>query len=144
MAYYPPTSFSFAVYFSISDMDNDTRFQSVSGLNVEYETETIKEGGENRFEHKLPIRTKYSDLVLKRGLLVNSKVVKWCLDAFESRTFAPANLEIILLNENGQSLKTWSVIGAWPKKWSISDFNAQENSLAIESLELSYQYFKLL
>lgn len=144
MVYLPPVGFHFSLHFGISDHDNDIRFQSVSGLSVEYETETFTEGGENRFIHELPVRTQYNTLVLKRGLLVDSKVLEWCLEAFENRNFQPTDLQIILLNEKHQALKTWSVVRAWPKKWSISDFNAEENSLVIESLELSYRYFKLL
>jgi phage tail-like protein len=143
VATYPPVGFHFAVRFSFSD-EADTHFQSVSGLSVEYEMETIKEGGENRFEHKLPVRTKYADLSLKRGLLLDSKVLRWCLDAFEDRAFAPADIQVLLLNAAHQPLKTWAVAAAWPKKWSVSDFNAQENAVVVESLELSYRYFKLL
>jgi phage tail-like protein len=144
MAYYPPVGFHFAVRFSISQTENDIRFQSVGGLSIEYETETIKEGGENRFEHTLPVRTKYSDISLKRGLLTDSDLLKWCLDAFENRVFVPADVQISLLNAQHEPLKTWSVVQAWPKKWAVSDFNAEENSLVIETLDLSYRYFKLI
>ena len=70
--YYPPVGFHFKVEFIGVGNDNDTRFQSVSGLTVEYDTESFKEGGENRYEHKLPVRTKYPDLSLKRGMLTAS------------------------------------------------------------------------
>lgn len=143
--YYPPVGFHFAIRFSISNnLEQDIHFQKVSGLSVEYEVETVKEGGENRFEHKLPVRTKYADLSLQRGLLLDSNVLKWCLNAFENREFTLSDIQISLLNDQHQPLKTWSVVGAWPKKWSVSDFNAQENAVVIENLELSYQYFKLL
>jgi hypothetical protein len=72
--YYPPWGFYFKVEFDISKNKNDVRFQAVSGLSVEYDYESFKEGGENRFEHKLPVRTKYADLVLKRGMLTESSV----------------------------------------------------------------------
>lgn len=142
--YIPPVGFHFSVKFSISDTENDLQFQSVSGLGVEYDVETIKEGGENRFVHNIPVRTKYSDLVLQRGFLNDSKVLQWCLDAFENRSFTPSDILIILYNEKHEPLKTWSISHAWPKKWSVSDFNAEESSLVIESLELSYRYFKLI
>lgn len=143
--YYPPVGFHFKVEFSdVSKSDNDTRFQSVSGLSVEFDVETYKEGGENRFEHALPGRTKYPDLVLKRGYLVkDSDVFKWCNKAFQQREFQPANIIISLLNENHEPLKTWNIVGAWPKKWSVSEFNAESNSLVIETLELRYQYFTI-
>ena len=139
--YYPPVGFHFKVEFQNIGNDNDSRFQAVSGLSVEYDAESFKEGGENRFEHKLPVRTKYADLSLKRGMLTDSNVIKWCQQAFVNREFKPATILIKLLNEKHEPLKTWTVNNAWPRKWSVSDFNAQENSLVVESLELSYSYF---
>src|SRR6201993_2333084 len=101
--YYPPWSFYYKVEFMLGSpgLPDDARFQAVSGLSVEYDYESFKEGGENRFEHKLPVRTKYADLVLKRGMLTESSVIAWCLDAFRDRKFAPTNINIILMNEKG-------------------------------------------
>jgi len=141
--YYPPVGFHFRVEFVNIGNGNDIRFQSVSGLSVEYDMESFKEGGENRFEHKLPVRTKYPDLSLKRGMLSDSKVVEWCLDAFRNRVFKPAQVNVSLLNGDHEALRTWQVMRAWPKKWSVSDFNAGENSLVVESLELAYSHFTL-
>ena len=86
--HYPAVGFHFRITFSdykkgdgslVKDEtdDCDARFQSVSGLSVEVETETRKEGGENRFEHVLPLRTKYPLLVLKRGLVKGQALRKW-------------------------------------------------------------------
>jgi phage tail-like protein len=142
--YYPPLSFYYSVKFGISEEKNDARFQSVSGLSVEYDYETFKEGGENRFEHKLPVRTKYADLVLKRGMLIDSAVLKWFLDAFNNRVFQPTDISVVLMNEKSQPLRTWNVVHAIPKKWLVSDLNANENAIVIETLELTYRYFSIL
>lgn len=139
--YYPPLGFYYSVGFSISKDANDARFQSVSGLSVEYDYETFREGGENRFEHKLPVRTKYADMVLKRGMLADSAVIQWFLDAFRNRVFVPTDVNVILMNEQGGPLRTWKVAKAIPKKWSVSEFNAGESGIVIETLELSYRYF---
>lgn len=139
--YYPPLGFHYKVEFTISQDRNDARFQTVSGLSVEYDYENYKEGGENRFEHKLPVRTKYSDLILKRGMLQNSALIQWCLAAFRDRLFVPADLVIILLNEKSEPLKSWKVNRAIPKKWSVSDFNSMDSAIVVETLELTYQYF---
>lgn len=140
--YYPPVSFHFRVDFpEISFGISDSSFQSVTGLSVEFETESFKEGGENRFEHKLPVRTRYPDLVLKRGLLKDSLVLRWCKDAFENMLFRPTTVIVHLLNEKGIPVKSWNVTNAWPKKWSVSDFKSDDNSVVVETLELSYQYF---
>lgn len=141
--YYPPVGFHFKVEFVGIGNDNDIRFQSVSGLTIEYDTESFKEGGENRFEHKLPVRTKYADLSLKRGMLTDSKVIEWCLKAFEAREFTPVTVNVSLLNEQHTAIKRWEVVDAWPKKWAVSDLNAQENSIVVETLDLAYKYFKV-
>ncbi len=141
--YYPPWGFYFKVVFDFSQDKNDVRFQSVSGLSVEYDFESFKEGGENRFEHKLPVRTKYADLVLKRGLLTDSSVINWVLDAFQNRIFTPAGITVNLMNERGEPLQSWNVVHAIPKKWLVSDFNASENGIVVETMELSYRYFTI-
>lgn len=139
--YYPPWGFYYKVEFGISDNRNDARFQSVSGLSVEYEYENFREGGENRFEHKLPVRTRYADMVLKRGMLVGSEVINWFTRAFRDRDFQPTDINVILMNENGEPLRTWKVTQAIPKKWLISDLNSTENAVVIETMELTYRYF---
>src|SRR5215813_8967956 len=139
VAYYPPWGFYYRVEFSISQDTNDARFQAVSGLSVEYDYESFKEGGENRFEHKLPVRTKYSDMTLKRGMLTDSSVITWFLDAFRNRTFLPTNINVILMNEKGEPLRTWNVVHAIPKKWLVSDLNANDNAIVVETMELTYR-----
>lgn len=144
-AYYPPVSFYFQVKFSgISDDELDTHFQSVSGLSVDIQTESFKEGGENRFEHVIPTRTKYQNLVLKRGLVADSKILDWCIQTFQSLDIRPADLTITLLNAEQDPLITWNVVQAWPKKWAVEDLSAMESKILIESLELQYQYFTLM
>ena len=141
--YYPPWGFYYKVEFEGSSQPNEASFQSASGLSVEYDTEEFKEGGENRFTHKLPVRTKYADLVLKRGMLTDSATVRWFQDAFRERIFQPKTVMVTLMNETGDPLRSWNVAHAVPKKWTVSDFNASVNSIVVETLELSYQYFTL-
>ncbi|MGJ0482918.1 MAG: phage tail protein [Methylomicrobium sp.] len=141
--YYPPLGFYYKVEFGISQDKNDARFQSVSGLSVEYDYETYKEGGENRFEHKLPVRSKYADLVLKRGMLADSSVLQWFLDAFNQRSFKASDVNVILMNEKSEPLRTWKIAHAIPKKWLVSDLNANESAVVIETLELTYRYFTI-
>ncbi|WP_166920217.1 phage tail protein [Flavobacterium poyangense] len=143
--YYPPVGFHFLVEFEgLGSKEKDHQFQSVSGLSVDIETEEIAEGGENRFKHKLPVKTKYPNLTLKRGMLIDSVVIDWCRDAIENFSFKPVNLTIKLLNPEHQPLISWNVVHAYPVKWSVEDFNAQESKLVVESFELTYNYFTLI
>lgn len=143
--YYPPVSFHFKVEFNgIRSQEIDTQFQSVSGLSVDIETEEFAEGGENRFKHKFPVKTKFPNLVLKRGMVTDSKLIDWCRDAIESFKFKPIDLTVQLLNEKHEPLVTWNVVHAYPIKWAVADFNAEENNLSVETIELSYNYFTLV
>lgn len=139
--YYPPLGFHFKVEFA--NLKSEFEFQSVSGLTIELDTEQIAEGGENRFKHKLPVRTKFPNLVLKRGLLTDSSLVKWCRDAVEDFNITPTDVTISLLNEEHEPLMTWNVVHAYPLKWAMADFNAEESKLVIETIELAYNYFKI-
>lgn len=142
---YPPVGFHFSVVFELfPQLPSDFRFQSVEGLTVDVDTEDFKEGGENRFVHKLPTRTKYSDIVLKRGMFLGSGIVLWCRNAIESFNFQPTNVIITLLNADHVPLAAWYVVNAYPVSWSVSDFNAEENKVVIESIKLRYNYFKTL
>lgn len=139
--YYPPLGFHFKVEFG--NVEGEFQFQSVSGLSVELETEQIAEGGENRFKHKLPVRTKFPNLVLKRGVLVNSDLIKWCRKAVEEYDITPVDITISLLNEEHEPLMTWNVVHAYPIKWAVADFNAEESKIVIETIELAYNYFNI-
>lgn len=140
--YYPPVGFHFKVEFlGLSAGDNDVRFTEVSGLSVEVATEDVAEGGENRFVQRYPQRTKYPELVLKRGFLVDSDVIAWIRRCIDDQDIAPKNIDIKLLDEEHQPLITWHVIGAYPTKWAVSDLNAANNAVITETLQLYYQRF---
>lgn len=140
--YYPPVGFHFRIeVLGLPAIDNDVRFTEVSGLSVEMGTEEIAEGGENRFVQKYPIRARYPELVLKRGLLLNSEVVRWVRQCIEDFKIQPKNIDIMLLNDEHQPLLTWHVINAYPTKWTVSDLNATSSAVLIEIMQFYYQYF---
>ena len=109
-------------------------FTEASGLNAEVETMTYNEGGRNEFVHKLPSRMKHPNLVLKRGLTLKSDLEKWVEDSFNG----PARREITLTmyNEEADIIRTWNFKNAYPVKWTGPQFNAGQNTLATESIEI--------
>jgi phage tail-like protein len=140
--YYPPVGFHFKVEVTGCSNDLDVRFTDVSGLSVEMGTEEVAEGGENRFIQKYPTRTKYPELVLKRGLVLpDSGIWTWAKKCLEDYVIEPRSIFIKLLNEAHEPLMTWNVVGAYPTKWAVSDLGASNNAVVIESLQLFYQYF---
>jgi phage tail-like protein len=145
---YPTVGFHFRVTFSglANGQEVDIGFQSVAGLDVSLDVEAFKEGGENRFEHNMPVRRKYTKLTLKRGLISPGKsgLTDWCLDAFQRMKVVPLNLVIVeLLNEEHNVLMKWDVSHVWPISWKIGELNAERSEVLIETLELNYNRFEL-
>ena len=124
-------------------IDRDIQFRDISGLSMELEEQSFNEGGENRFSHKFPVRGRYPDLVLKRGLLLDSGLRQWVVDAVQNLVIAPVTVWVTLLDEAHEPLQTYTVVGCWPKKWVISDFSAESSQIVVETLELAYQYFRV-
>ena len=120
----PPVAFYFNVTF---EGLIETSFQEVSGLQLEMETETIKEGGENSFKRSL----------MPLPHVLETYVVK-VLENNGSAQIVPVNLTISLLDAGHFPLNNWSVLNAYPVKWDISALNSQKNELVIETLEMAY------
>lgn len=135
----PPVAFYFNVQF---EGDIEVPFQEVSGLSLEMETETIKEGGENSYSYQVPVRRKHGNLVLKRSLAPISEwlesYILGVLESNGSKEITCLMVNISLLDNEGEALESWMLLNAYPVKWSISEFGAQKNELAIEQLELAY------
>ncbi len=130
--------------FELPAVDIDASFQSVAGLTVETEYEEVREGGQRLYSHQLPIRTKHTDLVLKRGLYSGSVLTKWFNDAFENFVYTPINMEVLLLNEEHSPLKVWRIEHVLPKKLEVSSFNAESSEIVIETLTLTYHTAKVI
>ena len=140
--YYPPVGFYFRVSVSGINGQNEGSFQEVTGLNVKLDVEEIKEGGENRFARRLPARPKYENLVLKRGMVADSFLITWARRATEQFIFTTKTVVLSLLNDDSVPLATWNFVNAYPVAIRMSEFKAQENSIAIETLELCFDYFE--
>jgi phage tail-like protein len=142
---YPLPGFHFLVVFQLFPQTPiDVMFQEVSGLSVTMNTESVTEGGQNRYVHKLPTRPNYSDITLKRGLFMSSLLVEWVRKGIEDYDFEPVNVLITLLNDMHIPVFGWHVINAIPVKWEVSSLNAESSQLVIESMTLSYRYFNML
>lgn len=113
-------------------------FQEVSGLSIETEVETIKEGGVNDFVHQLPKGTKYSDITLKRGLTDSYALSDWYDDVVNG-IIVRKSLSIHLINGEGERVRSWHVFDAYPKKWTGPTLNAGSSAVATESLVIAHQ-----
>ncbi|MDX2304725.1 MAG: phage tail protein [Microscillaceae bacterium] len=142
---YPPVGFYFKVVFS-GLSDREYHFQEVSGLQMEVEMEEVPEAG-NLYPVKMPNKIKYNNLVLKRGMLKDSVLIKWVKDTMDNyftlNPFLKRDIDIHLLNESGTALVSWQVSNAMPVKWQLSDFKSMDNSIVVETLEFVFEKFKI-
>jgi phage tail-like protein len=126
-------------------------FQEVSGINASMKFDSITEGGENRFVHKVPARTSFdSNLELKRGLIVaSSPFGDWCRTHLSSglnamgpgKKIKTEDIIVHLLNSYQVPLMSWQFVRAYPVKWEVNGLNAKQSEIAAESISLAYQYF---
>lgn len=144
-SYYPAVSF----YFSVDFDGAEYAFKEVSGLEVELEVEEIKGGGNNLYNHRVPSRTKYNNLILKRGAVPNgSRLHSWIENSIQYNTMGvvdPKNIWVSLLDEaTGTPTTTWVIINAYPIKWKYADLNAEESSILMETIEFAYERFMVI
>jgi phage tail-like protein len=154
-----PVGFSFFVEIIGSPEQDGSNpkfgFKEVSGINATMEVETVEEGGENRFSHKLPGKVKYdSNLELKRGLILNDSAFgQWCIDHFSKglnvvKTGKPVQTKDLILHlvdpESRTPIMSWAFARAYPVKWEVSGFNAAQSEIIVVSLSLAYAYFIIL
>jgi phage tail-like protein len=139
-----PVAFQFTVSLGAVPTSIDSSFQEVSGLEQSMELEELREGGENRFVHQLPKGVQQKKLVLKRGLAtLGSPLIAWCKATLEGGLtipIVPAPLTINLLDELGIPVRTWLFNNAYPVRWDAEAFNSTKNEVALETIELAYQY----
>ena len=131
--------FTPAIWFELKLTPKSTPigyFTEVSGLASEIEVMTFNEGGKNDGVHKLPTRMKHPNLVLKRGVTAVKDLQQWAQESF----MGPERKEITLTmyNEQLQKIRIWSFKNAYPVKWTGPTFNAAQNAVATETIEIAH------
>ena len=76
---------------------------------------------------------------------MSSPFVIWCQEVFEGGFVLPIQtmgLTVSLLDSSGAPARSWSFVNAYPISWEVEDFNSEKNEVAIEKIELKYNYFE--
>jgi len=143
----PPLGFRFGVLFfagGVIPNPLDILFQKVSGLGSSVETTELEEGGQNLYTQSLPKKIKYENLVLERGLVVASPLVVEFINTMSRFKFSLSNVLVTLLDNTRIPIAAWLFMKAYPVKWSVSDLDAESNTVVIEHMELNYQRMQVM
>jgi len=111
-------------------------FSRVKGLARETRVDTYREGGVNDFEHKFASGTGYVNLVLERGLMA-SALWDWHQQASDGAV-RRRKITIALRDANDAEVWRWHADGAFPVKWSLTDFDATSSQVVVESVEFAH------
>lgn len=133
----PYDSFNFLV-----EIDGITRagFQEANGFDSSIDINEYREGGDNTTPRKLPAMTKYSNIVLKRGVTDDSELYDWHLQWVQGDPEATRkNGSIVVLDRQGNEKVRWNFFNAWPAKWTGPSFSAEGSDSSVETLELAHE-----
>ena len=138
----PYAAFNFQVEFPDVGIDGGAvrgGFSEVSGLNVEQEVVSYRNGNERSLApRQLPGLVRYSNVTLTRGMIGGLELWQWIEQSLQGKP-QRASGQIHLLNEaHDEIVMSWRIRDAWPVKFTGPDLNAAVSAVAIESLELAH------
>jgi phage tail-like protein len=117
-------------------------FSECSGLQAETEVTEYVEGGNNGFVHKLPGRTKYTNITLKWGLTDSTALWEWYQDVTRGQV-ERKDVSVVLYDSQQTEVRRWNLREAYPVKWIGPALNASAPAAAIEALELTHHGFEV-
>jgi phage tail-like protein len=123
-------------------------FSSCEGLAAEYEVTTFEEGGENGYEHRLRGALRYTPIRLSRPIDTRSQnnagsLASWFSSLRDegSRTKSTKTAAITARAPDGTVLARWSLLDAYPFRWTGPSFSVDGSAIVTETLELAHHGF---
>ena len=133
---------TFKFHVEIGDI-KEAAFSECSGLEMTTDVFEYQEGGLNEYVHKLPGRTKLSNVTLKRGFAASNELYNWYLEmerdllAGKAITRRQVTIKLYSTAKQEESM-SWTLNEAFPVKWVGPAFKAGEAAVAIETLEFAH------
>ncbi|MEH2141736.1 phage tail protein [Nostoc sp.] len=115
-------------------------FTECSGLSVQIQKNVFYEGGVNDQQRIYLGHTEFADVTLKRGLTDHPGFWNWMNTVFnEEDETSRRNVNILIFNQAGETMMSWTLIGAIPIAWNTPALQADGMAVAIEELTLAYE-----
>lgn len=122
-------------------------FTSIEGVGWKTEVRTVREGGNNYHEYRLPGRTTCNELVFTKGLTLIDPLWEWyrltavgTVLRMNGTIFLMSDLHtpaVTGLPSVGVPTAAWNFYEAWPTALEGVNFNASESLVAVQRLTLS-------
>ncbi len=127
-------------HFSVEWGGSRIGFMEVSGLDIEIEAISFREGSspEDSFR-KVPGLRKFSDITLKRGIVKGDNEFFAWINTKQIGTIERRDVTISLLNENHVPVVVWRVQNAFPVKYAGPVLESNGSDVAMETLVLTHE-----
>ncbi len=113
-------------------------FSECSGLTTETDVIEYRNGDEDITVRKLPGLKKFTNITLKRGFTQSKDLWEWRKTVLDGKTERKGGA-IVLLDEAREEALRWTFREGWLSKWEGPTFNAKNNEIAVESLEIAVE-----
>jgi len=118
-------------------------FSEITGMNGEVQAVEYREGRDPQSNtRKLPGLSKYGNVTLKRGVVVDQDFFKWFKTGIDGDILR-IDISILLLDEQRQEKVRYNLTNAWPVKFMAPDLKAAANEIAVNSLELAHEGLRI-
>lgn len=115
-------------------------FTECSGVGIQIKKNVFHEGGVNNQQRIYLGQTDFTDVTLKRGITDHPGFWNWLNELFdETKATERKNVNILLFDRSGETMMSWTLIGAIPIAWKTPALQADGNAVAIEELTLAYE-----
>lgn len=118
-------------------------FSEITGMNGEVQAVEYREGRDpNSNTRKLPGLSKYGNVTLKKGVVVDQDFFRWFKTGVDGDVLR-IDLSILLLDEQRQEKVRYNLTNAWVVKFVAPDMKAAANEIAINSVELAHEGLRI-
>ncbi|GAB2816046.1 phage tail protein [Lentzea nigeriaca] len=118
------------------------QISEVTGLKMEQDVIELKQNmADGKYVvKKLPGRMKAGEVVFTRGLTADNSFEKWVKDSrFGKMSSARKNGVVVVYDYEGQPIKRYKIMRAWPKALEIGTLKAGDTSVLTEKLTVTYE-----
>lgn len=121
--------------FTVTLGDESVPFNSVSGLEIGFETIEYKDGTGSHF--KMPGQRHPVNMTLSRGIFPGKNALYDWINTIQLNQVSKKDILVSLTNDAGtEVLLSWNVTNAFPLTLSAPEFNATSNEISVQQITL--------